>query len=242
VEIPTGWEGGAGLVIDTRPIEAASGEAVDLATAPLLPSGELAGIVESWQAEPLSFRFTLATDAGESYLIRVEPFRVHFRGQPIDYWFNANAVQPPQPGERVRVAGRLISPNEVLADDVSVERDGLTQTWFSRTLLDITPETGGESEAPPRFIVAAADVPHMWLRGPLQAMAGLLVDEFEPPILPEEWQPYADRTALAYGVVNPDQHVEIKEIFVQDGPCDVTPATTHCQAWLQILPETPADG
>jgi hypothetical protein len=56
-----------------------------------------------------------------------------------------------------------------------------------------------------------------------------------------EWQPYADRTALAYGIVNPDRHVEIQEIFVQDGPCQVTPATTHCQAWLQILPEIPSD-
>ena len=69
---------------------------------------------------------------------------------------------------------------------------------------------------------------------------GLLTDDTEPPTLPAEWQPYADRTALVYGTINPEnQHMAIEEVYVQDGPCDVTPATTHCQNWLQIVPETP---
>ena len=53
-------------------------------------------------------------------------------------------------------------------------------------------------------------------------------------------RPYADRTALVYGPVNPEnRHMEVKEVYVQDGPCDVTPSTTHCPHWLQILPEIP---
>ena len=67
-----------------------------------------------------------------------------------------------------------------------------------------------------------------------------LVDE-EPPVLPPEWQPYAERPTLAYSLVNADGYVEIEELFVQDGPCDVTPLTTHCQAWLQIYPTSSAD-
>jgi hypothetical protein len=236
VEIPTGWEMGAGLVIDTRPVETAAGETVDLATAPQTPLGGLEGTLDSWQeATPPAFRFTLLTDAGERYVIRGEAFRVHFRGEPIDHRFNS-AIDQPQPGERVWVSGRLIAPDEVVAGDVTIERDGLTQTWFSQTLIEITPDW--EGDIPSRFVLAAAGVPHLWLRGPVAAMAGLLVDEAEPPVLPAAWQPYADRTALAYGVVNPDANgrVEIEQVFVQDGPCDVTPATTHCQAWLQILP------
>jgi len=239
-EIPTGWEGGAGLVMDTRPIETAAGELVEPATAPLTPLGGLTGVVESWQEQWPSFRFMLLTDAGETYLIRGEPFRVHFRGQPIDTWFNANTVEPPQPGERVWVTGRMIAPNEVVAGNITIERNGLMPTWFSETLVEIPPYWEEENGFPTNAIVSAAGVPHLWLRGPLQTMVGLLTDDTEPPTLPAEWQPYADRTALVYGTINPEnQHMAIEEVYVQDGPCDVTPATTHCQNWLQIVPETP---
>lgn len=242
VEIPAGWEAGAGLVIDTRPVETAAGESVDPATAPLTPLGGLTGAVESWQAELPTFRFTLLTDAGERYLIRSEPFRVHFRGRPIDTWFNTDTVEPPQLGERVWVSGRIIAPNEVVAEDITIERGGLMQTWFSQTLIEVTPywEIDGESDMPPmqsQLVVSGADVPHLWLRGPLERMAGYLIAEPEPPILPAAWQPYADRTALVYGTVNTEtRHMEISEVYVQDGPCDVTPSLTHCQHWLQILP------
>lgn len=241
-EIPTGWKVGAGLVIDTRPIETAAGEIVDPAAAPYVPdagTGGIEGTFENWQEETFPYRFTLVTDAGEPWLIRVEASRVHFRGQPIDHWFNANAVERPGPGERVWVAGRLIAPNEVVADSIDIERGGVWQAWFIPTLLEMTPETG-EVRIPTSGVISTSGNPHMWLRGPLQTMAGLLVDE-EPPVLPTEWQPYADRTALAYGLVNADGYVEIAELFVQDGPCDVTPLTTHCQVWLQIYPTSSAD-
>ena len=240
-EIPTGWEGGAGLVIDTRPIETAAGELVDLAAAPLLPLGGLAGIIESAQAEPHTYRIALVTDTGETYIIRRESWRVHFRGQPIDSWCNANVVNPPpQPGERVTVTGRLIAPNEVVAGSITIERDGVTQTWCSETLIEIAPYWGEGNGFPTNAVVSAVDVPHLWLRGPLQTMVGLLTDDAEPPLLPAAWQPYADRTALVYGPVNPEnRHMEVKEVYVQDGPCDVTPSTTHCPHWLQILPEIP---
>ena len=241
-EIPTGWEVGAGLVIDTRPIETAAGKAVDLAAAPLTPLGGLAGVVESWQEDVFPAPFTLLTDAGETYLIRVEPFRVHFRGQPIDTWFNSNTVQPPQPGERVTVTGRVIAPNEVVAGNITIQRDGLMPTWFSETLVEMAPYWEEESGFPTNAVITAADVPHLWLRGPLQTMVGLLSDDAEPPVLPAKWQPYADRTALVYGTINREnQHMEIKEVYVQDGPCEVTPATTHCQSWLQLLPEAVPD-
>ena len=241
-ELPTGWEAGAGLVIDTRPVETAAGEAVDLAAAPLTPLGGLAGVVESWQEEPAAFRFTLITDAGETTLIRGEPFRVHFRGRPIDTWFNSDTVEPPQPGERVWVTGRMIAPNEVVAGNITIERDGLMPTWFSETLVEMPPYWEQESGFPTNAIVSAAGVPHLWLRGPLQTMVGLLTDDAEPPTLPAAWQPYADRTALVYGTINREnQHMEIKEVYVQDGPCEVTPATTHCQNWLQLLPEAAPD-
>lgn len=240
--IPTGWEVGAGLVVDTRPIETAAGEAVDLASAPLTPLGGLAGVVESWQEDVFPAPFTLLTDAGETYLIRVEPFRVHFRGQPIDTWFNSDTAQPPQPGERVYVTGRVIAPNEVVAGNITIERDGLMPTWFSETLVEIAPYWEEENGFPTNAIISAADVPHLWLRGPLQTMVGLLTDDTEPPALPAAWQPYADRTALVYGPINPEnQHMEITEVYVQDGPCDVTPATTHCPNWLQLLPEAGSD-
>lgn len=59
-------------------------------------------------------------------------------------------------------------------------------------------------------------------------MAGYLIAEPEPPILPAAWQPYADRTALVYGTVNTEtRHMEISEVYVQDGPCDVTPSLTQ---------------
>ena len=238
--IPTGWEVGAGLVVDTRPIETAAGEPVEPATAPLTPLGGLTGVVESWQEQWPSFRFTLVTDAGETTLIRGEPFRIHFRGQPIDYWFNANTVRPPQPGERVTVTGRLIAPNEVVAGNITIERDGLMPTWFSETLVEMAPYWEEENGFPTNAIVSAADVPYIWLRGPLQTMVGLLTDDTEPPTLPAAWQPYAGSTALVYGTINPEtHHMAIEEVYVQDGPCYVTPATTHCQHWLQLVPETP---
>jgi hypothetical protein len=53
------------------------------------------------------------------------------------------------------------------------------------TLIDMTPGTGGENEVPISAIVTTDGNPHMWLRGPLQAIAGLLVDEV-PPVLPPE--------------------------------------------------------
>jgi hypothetical protein len=230
---------GAGLVIDTRPVETAAGELIDLAAAPLLPLGGLAGIIESAQAEPDTYRITLVTDTGETYLIRREWWRgsVHFRGRPIDSWCNTNTVNPPpQPDERLTVTGRLIAPNEVVAGDITIERDGLMQTWCSETLVEIAPYWEEENGFPTNAVVSAADVPHLWLRGPLQTMVGLLTDA-EPPALPAEWQPFADRTALVYGRVNPEnRHMEIEEVFVQDGPCDVTPSLTHCPHWLQILP------
>ena len=238
VEIPTGWEAGAGLVIDTRPIVTAAGESVDLATAPLIPLGGLTGVVESWQQEQLPFQFTLVTDAGETYFIRGEPFRVHFRGQPIDAWLNSNTIEPPQPGERVNVTGRLIAPNEVVASTILIERAGLTQTWLIETLVEVLPYWEQENGFPTNDVISAVDVPYMWLRGPLQTMVGLLTDDAEPPTLSPAWQPYADRTALVYGPINPEnKHMEISEVYVQDGPCDVTPAMTHCPNWLQILPE-----
>jgi hypothetical protein len=237
-EIPTGWEVGAGLVIDTRPVETAAGESVDLATAPLTPLGGLTGVVESWQQEQLPFQFTLVTDAGENYLIRGELFRVHFRGQPIDAWLDSNTVESPQPGERVNVTGRLIAPNEVVASTILIERAGLMQTWLIKTLVEVLPYWEQENGFPTNAVISAVDVPYLWLRGPLQTMVGLLTDDAEPPTLPAAWQPYADRTALVYGPINPEnKHMEISEVYVQDGPCDVTPAMTHCPNWLQILPE-----
>lgn len=233
VDIPTGWEQGAGLIVRAAPPD------LDLAALPpdeLLPYRQgLVGEVADWdEARIYDMRFTLLTDAGQRYAIYAEPFRAHFQGLPIDYAYHSNAPRP-QDGDRLRVAGQPLASGEVLAQYIAIQtNDDEWQTWFDKTLFTVT-----RDEFEPLLLSNYPPGETVWLRGPLEQTLAFLVSESGNPIGSEEFSPYLEQNALAHGVLqaNGALRVELQDLYVQDGPCTkISDHEEHYPFWKQLYP------
>jgi len=238
--IPTGWEKGAGLITVVDPPRATL---ADLSLEERLPYRQgLTGRVEDWDDTPYEIHFTLLTDEGRRYVIYGEPFRVHFRGSPIDYSYDVS-VPPPGDGDRVRVAGRLLTSGEVLAQYIAVETGGVWRTWFCKTLFDIA-----RDEFDPVLLSNYSNGKEttLWLQGPLKRILPFLADELDSPIGPERWSQYLERNALARCVprTNGDLRLVLLDLYAQEGECTVSKSREYCHSWQQLYPpvrEEPAD-
>ena len=236
VDIPTGWEQGAGLIVNSAPSD------LDLAALPpdeLLPYRQgLVGEVEDWdEARIYDMRFTLLTDEGQRYTIYGEPFRVHFHGLPIDYAYHSNAPRL-QDGDRVLVAGQPLASGEVLAQYIATQTNAEWQTWFDKTLFAVT-----RDEFDPFLLSNYPPGETVWLQGPLEQTLAFLVSESGNPIGSEEFSPYLEQDALAHGVLqaNGDFHVELQDLYVQDAPCtQISDHEEHCLCWKQLYPPVSA--
>jgi hypothetical protein len=209
LSIPTGWEKGAGLIVDPSRFVFA-----DLPPNERLPYLRgLTGQVEDWNGMPYEISFTLLADEGHHYAIHGEPFRVHFRGLPIDYEY-AVSVSRLRDGDRVQVAGRPLASGGVLAQHIAVKANSEWQPWFRKTLFDVE---GGEFNSVLLSHYATDEEVDLWLRGTLKQMLPYLVDEQGDPIRPESWPQHLERKGLAHGVLraNGEPHVELQDLYVQ---------------------------
>lgn len=182
-------------------------------------------------------RFTLLTDAGQRYTIYGEPFRTHFHGLPIDYAYHGNAPGL-QDGDRVRVVGQPLASGEVLAQYIAIQTNAEWQTWFDQTLFAVT-----RDEFDPLLLSNYPPGKTVWLRGPLEQTLAFLVGESGTPSGSEEFSPYLEQDALAHGVLqaNGDFRVELRELYVQDGPCtQISGHQEHCPFWKQLYPPVSA--
>lgn len=236
VAIPTDWMQGAGLIVRSAPPDR---EQAALPPEELLPYRQgLVGKVEDWdEARIYGVRFTLLTDAGQRYTIYGEPFRVHFRGLPIDYTYHGQALEPRE-GQRVRVAGQPLASGEVLAQYLAIQTDAAWQTWFDQTLFAVA-----RDEFDPQLLSNYPPGEAVWLWGPLELTLALLVSENGDPIGSAEFSPYLEQDALAHGVLrsNGAFQVELQDLYVQDGPCTrIAERTEHCPFWKQLYPAVAA--
>jgi len=233
--IPTGWERGAGLVSDTAPSEPGP---ADLPPDELLPYRQgLAGNVEA--CTPLlplpGHTLTFATDDGQRYTVHVGPFRHHFHGLPLDYQLD---VQMPeiQEGDRVRVAGHPLDDGSLLAEHIAVDQSAGWQTWFQKTLFDLT-----RGEFDPALLVHYShdeDV-MLWLRGPLDQVLDFVTDQEGEPLGSQSFSGYLERNTLAQGALRARDgfRVELERLYVQgEGKCTVSGGREHCPIWLQLYP------
>ncbi len=237
--IPTGWERGAGLVIDPPSAEYALSE---------LAPDELAayrqgvvGTVEEWTVLlPLPGNLlTWVMDEGQRNTARLGPFRYHFRGLPVDYWFDVQRPEP-QPGDRVLVAGRLLNDGTLLAEYVAVDWGAGWQTFFQKTLFDV-----GQGEFSPTLLVhypADGDVTR-WLTGELGQLLPLLAEPL--PVPAEELSTSLHRNGLAQGklVVADGFQIRLRGLYVQgEGVCYPLGGRQHCPDWLQLFPPLEHNG
>jgi len=236
VDIPTGWEQGAGLIVRSAPSN------LDWAVLPpdeLLPYRQgLVGEVEDWDDTRIyDMHFTLLTDEGQHYTIYAEPFRVHFQGLPIDYAHHGNAPGP-QDGDRVRVAGQPLASGEVLAQYIAIQINAEWQTRLDKTLFAVA-----RDEFDPLLLSNYPPGETVWLWGSLEQTLAFLVSEDGNPIGGEEFSPYLEQDALAHGVLqaNGVLRVELQALYVQDGPCSkMLDHTEHCPFWKQLYPPVSA--
>lgn len=232
ISVPTGWEKGAGLITIIDPPQPT------LADLPLDEQQPyqygLMGTVEDWNETPGAIDFTLITDEGNRFSVYGDPFRVHFRGLPIDYKYNVNILGP-RNGGQVWVAGQLLATGEMLAEYVAVEANGEWQTWFHKSLFNVT-----NNEFNSVFLTNydGGETFNVWLQGPLEITLPLLVDQAGHPVKPGDWLPYLKREVLAYGVLRADQEirVELQNLYLQDGECTFSNRRKFCHSWQQLYP------
>lgn len=236
ISVPTGWEKGPGLITILDPPKPA------LADLPLAEQQRYqygwAGTVTDWNEAPDKIQFTLITDEGNPISVHGEPFRVHFQGLPIDYKYNVH-IPRPRNGDRLWVAGHLLANGEMLAEYIAVEVDDAWQTWFHKSLFNVTND---EFNSALLTNYDGGETVSVWLQGPLDLILPFLVDQEGHPLEPGEWSPYLEQEALAYGNLRVEQayQIELQSLsIIQEGECTLSNSKQVCHSWQQLYPAIP---
>ncbi|HLF25739.1 MAG TPA: hypothetical protein VJG32_05340 [Anaerolineae bacterium] len=235
LSLPTGWEKGAGLVVSRNPRPSLA----NLSVNELRHYRQgLTGTVDKWIEELVHGGvFSIAREDGQEQTVRIEPFHVAFRGTPIDYEYQL--PEPPKAGNRVRVAGSLTASGEILAEYIGVEQGSAWQTWFHKTLFDITAD-----EFDPTLLANYRNDQDngVWLQGSLQDVMTLLVDAHGKPLSTDHYSTHLKQTGLAFGKLTGQGNfrVEVQALYGLGEELALGADQEHWPAWQQLYPPLPA--
>lgn len=235
LSVPTGWEKGAGLVISLNPRP----DLANTAASELRRYHQgLTGTIDQWVEELLyGGAFSLTGEDGQKYIVRIEPFHVAFRGLPIDYEYQLPTA--PKVGDRVRVAGRPLASGEILAEYIAVEQGSIWQTWFHKTLFDVTVD-----EFDPTLLSNYRNDEEVtvWLQGSLRDVIAMLVDDRGHPIIADEYRAYLGQTGLAFGklITQGSPRVEWQALSALGEEQVVSGDREYWPAWQQLYPPASA--
>lgn len=236
MSIPTGWEKGAGLVVSLNPRP----NLANLSVNELRRYRQgLTATVAKWAEELLyGGRFAITEEDGQEQTVQIEPFHVAFRGTPIDYEYQL--PEPPKAGDHVRVAGSLTASGEILAEYIGIEQGSTWQTWFHKTLFDVT---AGEFDPTLLANFRNEQNNRIWLQGPLQDVMTLLVDDQGKPLSANDYLPHLKQNSLAFGKLTSrgDFRIEVQTLYGLGEEHVIGGDREHWPAWQQLYPPLSAN-
>jgi hypothetical protein len=194
----------------------------------------LTGTVEEWTKEFLNEgTFLMRAENGDKYSVIVKPINVVFNGMPIDEQFNTQ-LNPPAVGDNLLVRGYSLTPGELIAEFISVERAGKWTIWLRRILFE-----AADINLPVVLSRSYSDYSDIsvWVEGTLQDVLSHLVDKNGNQFkIDGKLNEKMNSLASGHIIQSSGFRVVLDNLYIQNGDCFIIKETLHCKNWQLIYP------